>query len=182
MRKTSEAEAYREMREHLMSHINHDKRGFSRPASVLMTYLLVCMAIGWGTMAIHDHIVIQRLQEELAIPPGVIKMHGLKVTQRSGPRHFEALVKDPFDAEWSKFHANVCPGSTITNEIQAGVTLTLWQYVEDPLRNCMDLSNQRITGYSLERNPDGTPVIDILTAISVSGQAASPRTSASTAR
>jgi hypothetical protein len=160
---TEEKEA-RNIRKQLEQHIYRkpEQRGFSRILSGLLTMVLVGSWAGWGLLALHDYRKIRALEQQLRqqeqAPAGLVIMHHVQVLARTSESTFRAQVENPATGEWTEFDVKSCPGHPLTTmEIQAGVTLPLLQYWEDPVNGC-DILDGRWGGYTLLRN-EGVPIL-----------------------
>lgn len=146
-----------------------DNRGTARIWGTLLTGILVGGWALWLGVVIPDHQQIRAQQKEIDnlqrqlrsqddAPSGLVVMHGVQVLDRISDRTFKAQVENPATGEWTEFYVTSCPNHPLsTNEIQAGVTLELLQYVEDHTHSCQILDG-RWAGYTLLRDK-GSPIL-----------------------
>jgi len=149
-----------------------EPKGYARLLGVTTTALVVFWTVtGWVAIAEHRQIVvlqqeIYRIKSEDAqrkqLPANTVIMHGIIVTARVPHEDkFRAWVPNPATREWEEVAFTVCPRPTfrLSDEIQPGVTLTLWQYQEDHANSCADLSNERFAGYIIWRDNANKPIL-----------------------
>jgi hypothetical protein len=162
---TEEQEAAN-MAEQLQIDLNRRRgmRGFSFLWSTVVLMALGVSWSGWAWLAIHDHARITTLEQELHAatdaPAGTFTRRGIKVDNRLGEWIFTAWTWNHAAHSWELATYNVCPGRLpLTDEIQTGVTIRLWQWQEDQAHRCMNISNPIHSGYTLERNSHGTATL-----------------------
>ena len=102
-------------------------------------------------------ILLLRMWESTK-PPHYVVMHDVWIVSRTSPQSFRALAYSIGPKEWNEFTVTSCPDWTPTLEIQAGVTLTLLQFVEDREHNCLELDG-KYAGYTLLRDEHDKPII-----------------------
>lgn len=143
-----------------------EKRGTAKIGGAVI--LCIVIALSWVDIDNHREIASlkrqlwtaqekQRRQEE--VPPDLVIMHRVEVLNRISEKTFHAQVQNPATGEWTEFDVTSCPGHPkTTNEIQAGVTLPLLQYVEDHAHSCQILDG-RWGGYTLLRDTASVPIL-----------------------
>jgi hypothetical protein len=135
-----------------------EDKGFSRFWAALLSLMLA----GTLTVIYFDHVKIHALEQELSSPPNMEEWHGLRVTGRS-PSSFTALTLNPRTREWLNAFYNLCnkPDGTpfiLDTEIQIGATIKSIDWQIDRAHGCKNM-NSRYAGFSLERTPDGQPIL-----------------------
>jgi hypothetical protein len=118
------------------------RRGASKMGPVVYCgcFCILLVAIDWATQK----------------PPNYVLMHNVHVLQRTSDYSFTAEVVDPATREWYPFVITSCQDWRPTDEIQAGVTLKMLQYVEDRINSCDELDG-KYAGYTLLRDEPEEP-------------------------
>jgi hypothetical protein len=146
-------------RDRLNEYAEHDRKRSSGTGRVF-TALGMLLAFSWagGTMlAAHDHRKIATLEAQVKeyklerTRPSVIDRSPSEVLERIDKKSFRARYNNPNTGELIEFVVKGCPGHPDpTDEIQAGVTLQVLEWVEDSANRCMILDGWG--GYTLWRS------------------------------
>ena len=157
---------------------NITRQGVARIWTVLSLFIIAGSWAGWAWLAVVDHQEIESLKAQLRTehetPKGEVSTHELRVINRISERVFTAWTLNPATQEWYEATYSVCDGPLgLSNEIEAGATLKLFQYHPDYSRKCMDIST-KFDGYILERDQYGKAILAAFTPRSTTPPGTSP--------
>ena len=87
----------------------------------------------------------------------IVELHDVHVIDRLDAYSFKMAVYDPGMRTWNEATFRSCQDYIPSNEIQAGITLSLLKYAERTSDDCMELGAANL-GYIIRRDSHGNPV------------------------